>query len=134
MRWRAVLGVAGIVASLGATVDVRRGKVKLFAIPKAGKPVESALFYDGIFKLKLAGGITELQLTEALSCPKAGKAGVSPPTMIGPSRRPLSVNLWRHSPGSSGQLGSDSLGHRAQRVFLRLGPGQQLLQVGVLLP
>src|SRR6185437_8817576 len=32
----------------GATVDVRKGKIRLTAIPKAGKPAESALFYDGI--------------------------------------------------------------------------------------
>jgi hypothetical protein len=77
----------------GATVDVRKGKIELFAIPKAGKPVEHAMFYDGIFKLKLAGGITELQLTEALSCPKAGKADVS-------AKKPKSRKLWGSGSGS----------------------------------
>jgi hypothetical protein len=77
----------------GSTVDTRNGKIRLFAIPKAGKPVESALFYDGIFKLKLAGGVTELQLTEALSCPKAGKAAAA-------AKKPKSRKLWGDGSGS----------------------------------
>ena len=77
----------------GATGDVRKGKIRLTVIPKAGKPAESALFYDGIFKLKLAGGITELQLTEALSCPKAGKADAS-------AKKPKSRKLWGSGSGS----------------------------------
>ena len=77
----------------GSTVDTKKGKIRLFAIPKAGKPAESALFYQGIFKVKLAGGITELQLVEALSCPKAGKADVS-------AKKPKSRKLWGDGSGS----------------------------------
>jgi hypothetical protein len=77
----------------GSTVDTRKSKVRLFAIPKAGKPAESALFYQGIFKLKLAGGITELQLVEELSCPKAGKADAS-------AKKPKTRKLWGDGSGS----------------------------------
>ncbi len=31
----------------GSTVDTKKSKIRLFAIPKAGKPAESALFYAG---------------------------------------------------------------------------------------
>ncbi|HEY4095734.1 MAG TPA: Ig-like domain-containing protein, partial [Baekduia sp.] len=51
---------------VGSTVDTRKSKIRLYAIPKAGKPAESALFYDGIFKVVQSGGVTELQLVEQL--------------------------------------------------------------------
>ena len=79
----------------GSTVDTRKSKIRLFAIPKAGKPAESALFYQGIFKLKLAGGVTELRLVEQLTkCPKAGKAGASA------KRKPKTRKLWGDGSGS----------------------------------
>ena len=78
----------------GSTVDTRKGKIRLFAIPKAGKPAENALFYDGIFQVKLGGGITELRLTEQLAaCPKAGKAGAS-------AKKPKTRKLWGDGSGS----------------------------------
>ena len=77
----------------GSTVDTRKSKIRLFAIPKAGKPVENALFYQGIFKLKLSGGVTELQLVEELACPKAGKADAS-------AKKPKTRKLWGDGSGS----------------------------------
>ncbi len=81
----------------GSTVDTKNGKIRLTAIPKAGKPAESALFYDGIFKLKLAGGITELQLVEELAkCPKAGKADAG----AAAKKKPKTRKLWGDGSGS----------------------------------
>src|SRR4051794_24646132 len=77
----------------GSTVDTRKGKIRLFAIPKPGKPVENALFYDGIFKLKLAGGITELQLTEQLARCPSGKAAAA-------AKKPKTRKLWGDGSGS----------------------------------
>lgn len=55
----------------GTEIDTRKGAIKLRAVPKPGAPVEEALFYDGLFKLKQSGGITTLTLSEALDCGKA---------------------------------------------------------------
>jgi hypothetical protein len=78
----------------GSTVDTTHGKIRLFAIPKAGKPVENALFYDGIFKLKLAGGITELQLVEQLAKCPSGKAAAAA------KKKPKTRKLWGDGSGS----------------------------------
>jgi CSLREA domain-containing protein len=78
----------------GATVDTTKGKIRLFAIPKAGKPAENALFYDGIFQVRLGGGITELRLTEALSCP-SGKAAA-----LTAKKKPKTRKLWGDGSGS----------------------------------
>ena len=77
---------------LGSTVDTRKSKIRLFAIPKAGKPAESALFYDGIFKVTQIGEITQLQLVEALApCGKGAKAA---------AKKPKTRKLWGDGSGS----------------------------------
>ena len=78
---------------LGSEVDVRKGTVRLFSVPKAGGPAESALFYGGIFKVTQPGGITLLKLSEPLSCPKAGKATVA-------AKKPKKRHLWGDGSGS----------------------------------
>jgi len=78
----------------GATVDVRKGKIRLTAISKDGETAESALFYDGIFKLKLAGGITELQLVEQLAKCPSGKAAAAA------KKKPKTRKLWGDGSGS----------------------------------
>jgi CSLREA domain-containing protein len=77
----------------GSTVDTRKGKIRLFAIPKAGKPAENALFYDGIFQVKLGGGITELRLTEQLAKCPSGKAAAA-------AKKPKTRKLWGDGSGS----------------------------------
>ena len=60
---------------LGSTVDTRRQPDPAVLDPQAGKPAESALFYDGIFKVTQVGGITQLHARRgARNCPKRGKA------------------------------------------------------------
>ena len=78
----------------GSIVDTRAGKIRLFAIPKAGKPVESALFYDGLFQLRLAGGITELRLVEKLAKCPSGKAAAAA------KKKPKTRKLWGDGSGS----------------------------------
>ena len=56
---------------VGSSVDTRKGRVTLTSIPKAGAPPQTAVFYDGLFKVTQSRGITNLTLTEQLAaCPK----------------------------------------------------------------
>src|SRR6202007_3027504 len=71
-----------------------KSRIRLFAIPKAGKPVESALFYDGIFKVTQSGGIPELRRAEHLApCPKGRAASAA-------AKKPKSRKLWGDGTGS----------------------------------
>ncbi len=78
---------------LGSIVDTRKSEIRLFSIPKPGKPAESALFFDGIFKVTQVGGITQLQLVQALRCTKPGKASVA-------AKKPKTRKLWGDGTGS----------------------------------
>jgi hypothetical protein len=78
---------------LGSIVDTRHSKIRLFAIPKPGQPVESALFYDGIFKVTQIGTITQLQLVEALAACKPAKANAA-------AKKPKTRKLWGDGSGS----------------------------------
>ena len=61
----------------GSEVDARKGKVRLTALPTAGKPPETADFFDGLFTIHKVGGFIELRLSEKLTgCPKARKASI----------------------------------------------------------
>ncbi|HEX6021030.1 MAG TPA: right-handed parallel beta-helix repeat-containing protein, partial [Solirubrobacter sp.] len=71
---------------VGSTVDTKRGRVEIQAIPRPGRPVEKAIFYDGIFRITQSRGITDLKLTEALACPR-GRASAA-------SRKPKKRRLW----------------------------------------
>jgi hypothetical protein len=63
---------AGQELPYGTEIDTRKGRVTLTAVPKPGAPAETAVFYDGLFKLSYVGGITNLTLSEPLAaCPKA---------------------------------------------------------------
>src|SRR5262249_25072509 len=77
----------------GATVDTKHGRIRLTAIPKTGKPAESALFFDGIFQVRLGGGVTELRLNEALGKCPSGKAAAA-------AKKPKTRKLWGDGSGS----------------------------------
>ncbi|WP_037408824.1 Ig-like domain-containing protein [Candidatus Solirubrobacter pratensis] len=80
---------------VGSTVDTRKSRIRLYAIPKPGMPAESALFYDGIFKVTQSGGITELQLVEQLAaCPKGKTASAAA------KKKPKARKLWGDGTGS----------------------------------
>jgi hypothetical protein len=78
----------------GATVDTTKGKIRLFAIPKTGKPAENALFYDGMFQVRLGGGVTELRLNEQLAKCPSGKAAAAA------KKKPKTRKLWGEGSGS----------------------------------
>ena len=62
---------------------------------RPGKPAENALFYDGIFQVKLGGGITELRLTEQLAKCPSGKASAA-----AAKKKPKTRKLWGDGSGS----------------------------------
>ena len=77
----------------GSEVDARKGKVRLTALPTAGKPPETADFFDGLFTIHKVGGFIELRLSEKLTgCPKARKASIA-------QKKPKSRKLWGDGKG-----------------------------------
>jgi hypothetical protein len=83
-------GSAGI--PVGSTVDARDGEVFLTAIPRAGAAPERAKFWDGIFRISQARGITTLTLTEQLApCSKRARAAQK--------RKPKTRRLWGDGKG-----------------------------------
>ena len=90
---------------LGSIVDTRHSKIRLFAIPKPGKPAESALFYDGLFKVtQLANGVTQLVLVEQLAkCPTSAKAAST-----AAKKKPKTRKLWGDGSGAFSTRGQYS--------------------------
>ena len=81
---------------LGSTLDTRHGKLQLASVPKAGGKVQTADFYDGIFKVTQPGTVTELALTEPLAaCTRASAA----------ARKPKTRKLWGDGSGSFRTVG-----------------------------
>jgi len=79
---------------VGSEVDTRDGTVELTSIPKAGGKPETAVFYDGLFRVTQAKGITNLTLTEQLAaCPKRGKASAA-------AKKPKTRKLWGAGKGA----------------------------------
>ena len=63
---------------VGSSVDTRKGRVTLTSIPKAGAAPQTAVFFDGLFRVTQSKGITNLTLTEQLAaCPKQGRASAA---------------------------------------------------------
>jgi hypothetical protein len=80
----------------GTEIDTRKGTVEI----ETAKG-EKAEFYDGVFKISQAGGITTLTLVEALSCPKQGKASAA-------AKKPKTRKLWGSGKGKFRTKGSYS--------------------------
>jgi hypothetical protein len=95
---------AGRGIPLGSEVDTRHGKVRLSSVPRSGGPVQSALFYDGLFVVTQAGGITNLKLSEPLAkCPPA-KASAAAKR----KKKPKSRRLWGDGSGAFRTQGRSS--------------------------
>jgi len=77
----------GETIPLGSTVDARKGVVEITAGPD-----DKAKFYDGIFKLTQKGGVTDLQLVEALA-PCSKKASSA-------AKKPKTRKLWGDGKGA----------------------------------
>jgi hypothetical protein len=85
---------AGQTIPLGSEVDTTHGQVTLTAQAKPGGPVQSAVFYQGVFKVTQSSGVTVLKLSQALApCPKRGKASAA-------AKKPKSRKLWGDGSGS----------------------------------
>ena len=61
----------------GTEIDARKGRVTLTSIPKAGAPAETAVFYDGLFKISYAGA-SRTSRSPSRS-PRARGRGARPP-------------------------------------------------------
>jgi hypothetical protein len=78
----------------GAEVDARKGRVEITRADGG-----SAIFYDGIFKLSQAGGITTLTLTEQLDCSRRSLTA---------AKKPKTRRLWGDGKGKFRTKGSYS--------------------------
>jgi hypothetical protein len=72
----------------GTEIDTREGVVEITS------GLDSARFYDGIFKLSRTGGLTTLTLTEKLDCPKRGAK-----TAVAAAKKPKTRKLWGDGKG-----------------------------------
>ncbi|HEY6892020.1 MAG TPA: hypothetical protein VI300_29730, partial [Solirubrobacter sp.] len=82
---------AGEAVPLGQTIDARKGVVVLTSVGADGK-LETAKFFDGMFKVSQSPQTTDLTLNEPLApCPK-GKASSS-------AKKPKSRKLWGDGKG-----------------------------------
>jgi hypothetical protein len=95
---------AGAEVPLNQTIDARKGAVVLSSVGPDGK-VETAKFYDGMFKVSQTATTTDLTLNEPLAlCSKKGrKASVS-----AGKKKPRSRKLWGDGKGRFRTKGSYS--------------------------
>ncbi len=84
---------------VGSTLDTKRGTVEIASVPRPGQPVEKAEFHDGIFRVTQSRGITDLKLTEKLSCSRRANAA---------QRKPKKRKLWGKGTGKFRTTGSYS--------------------------
>ena len=79
---------------VGATVDTRHGTVQLTALQKPGGKPETAIFFDGLFKLTQTKATTDLTLNEPLApCGKGAHAAAA-------AKKPKTRKLWGSGHGS----------------------------------
>jgi hypothetical protein len=77
---------------VGATVDTRHGTVQLTALQKPGGAIETANFFDGLFKLTQTKTTTDLTLNEPLApCGRRAHAA---------AKKPKTRKLWGSGHGS----------------------------------
>ena len=87
-------GTQGI--PVGATVDTRHGTVQLTALQKPGGKTETAIFFDGLFKLTQTKTTTDLTLNEPLApCARRGRAAST-----AAKKKPKTRGLWGDGHGS----------------------------------
>ncbi len=93
------LSTAGAIP-LGASIDARRGHVRLTAARTKSGRIQSATFYDGVFKVSQRGAFTELTLAgPPISCSSTAKAA-SAPTRRHTKRKHRTRKLWGSGSGS----------------------------------
>jgi hypothetical protein len=79
----------------GSVIDTRAGAIRLDSRGAQGR-TETGVFYDGLFKVTQSTGskpVTQLELVEPLSCPKANRA-------TGSQRKKKKRRLWGNATGN----------------------------------
>ena len=71
-------------------------RCELSSVPRKGGPVQTALFYDGLFVVTQVGGITILRLSEPLAKCPTGKAA----SAAAKKKKPKSRRLWGDGSGA----------------------------------
>jgi hypothetical protein len=80
---------------VGATVDTRHGTVQLTSVQKQGGKLQTALFFDGLFKLTQTRTTTDLTLNEPLApCRRHAHAAAVA------AKKPKTRKLWGSGHGS----------------------------------
>ncbi|MGZ8632655.1 MAG: hypothetical protein ACXWZZ_02215 [Solirubrobacteraceae bacterium] len=80
---------------LGSTIDAEHGALMLSSVPRPGAALQTAKFYEGVFKVTQAGGITQLTLAQPLASCRRAK-GASAAAKKKPSKR----HLWGDGKGA----------------------------------
>ena len=105
-RFVALTGADGI--PFGSTIDTRKGRVELTSLPRRGGTPQKAQFFDGLFKVVQKGGVTELQLSEALDC-RSRRASAA-------QKKPKTRKLWGDGKGKFRTKGRYAPPRSAARV------------------
>jgi CSLREA domain-containing protein len=79
---------------VGSTIDSRNGEIRITALLTPGGPLQSARFFDGVFRITQTKTTTNLALTEALAACKKGKASAAA------KKKPKTRKLWGDGSGS----------------------------------
>ena len=77
---------------LGATVDIKKGRVELASVPSRTAPVEKIQLYNGMFRVGQPAAITEFTLNEPLASCKNKEARAA-------ATKPKSRKLWGDGKG-----------------------------------
>jgi hypothetical protein len=81
----------------GSTVDTKHGTIQLTSVQKVGGKLQTAIFFDGIFKLTQTKQTTDLTLDERLAaCPKKDRRARA----AAASKKPKTRKLWGSGHGS----------------------------------
>ena len=99
---------------LGSTIDTTHGTIELTSQKTGGKP-QTALFYDGQFKITQTKATTDLTLNQPLAaCPKRGKAAAA-------AKKPKTRKLWGNGHGSFRTTRPIQRRHRPRHQMARPG-------------
>jgi hypothetical protein len=82
----------------GSTVDTKHGTVQLTSLQKVGGKPQTAIFFDGVFKLTQTKQTTDLTLNEALAACRKKKAGAA--AAAAAKTKPKTRKLWGSGHGA----------------------------------
>jgi hypothetical protein len=82
---------------LGASVDVRKGRVRLYAVTRPGARPQAASFYGGVFRVVPRGSVIELQLRGP--APRCGSRAATAAQDRKKKRKARTRRLWGSGKG-----------------------------------